>query len=185
VGWAAGFYDLEHDGDEDLLLFNGHVYPNANIERMDAEYREPPLLFERDGPRFVHVEHPSPCLAEKHCDRGAAFGDLDSDGDVDVVVSELNGPLRVLRNDANAPGWLIVELAPTVLGSRIELTAGGTRQTRWIYSGGSFVSASAQVAHFGFPLGARSGDVLVTYPDGTQRKIEGVTAGQRLVVRRE
>jgi hypothetical protein len=184
VGWAAGFHDLEHDGDEDLLLFNGHVYPDATIERMDAEYEEPPLLYERDGARFVHVARPSPCLAEEHCDRGAAFGDLDADGDVDVVVSELNGPLRVLRNDANAPGWLIVELSPTALGSKVELHAGGTRQTRWIYSGGSFVSASAQVAHFGLSRGTRAVDLVVTWPDGERQPLQGVSVDRRVVVRR-
>jgi hypothetical protein len=184
VGWACGFYDLEHDGDEDLLVFNGHVYPNATPESMDARYAEPPLLFAREGPRFVHVARPSPCLLEEHRDRGAAFGDLDLDGDVDVVVVELNGPLRILRNDANASGWLIVELAPTALGSRVELFAGGARQTRWIYSGGSFVSASAQVAHFGLPPGQRTADVVVTWPDGARQRLDGVAADQRLVVRR-
>jgi hypothetical protein len=187
VGWAAGLHDLDHDGDEDLLLFNGHVYPNATLESMDSEHAEPPLLFERDGGRFVRVEaaRAGTWLAEKHCDRGAAFGDLDGDGDIDVVVAELNGPLRVLRNEANARGWLIVELEPTSLGSRIELFTGGARQTRWIYSGGSFVSASAQYAHFGLPPGCSTADVVVTWPDGTRQRIEGVSADQHLIVRHE
>ncbi len=187
VGWACGFYDLDHDGDEDLLLFNGHVYPNATLERMDAEHAEPPLLFERDGGRFLHVTDPRAgrWLTEAHCDRGAAFGDLDADGDIDVVVSELNAPLRVLRNDANAPGWLIVELEPTALGSRIELWAGEARQTRWIYSGGSFVSASAPYAHFGLPPGHSAVDLVVTWPDGVRQRIDGVAADQHLVVRRD
>ncbi len=187
VGWACGFYDLDHDADEDLLLFNGHVYPNATLESMDSEHAEPALLFERDGGRFVHVTDPAAgrWLMESHCDRGAAFGDLDADGDIDVVVSELNAPLRVLRNEANAPGWLIVELEPAALGSRIELRAGGRLQTRWIYSGGSFVSASARYAHFGLPRGQSKADVLVTWPDGKRQRIDGVRVDQHLVVRRE
>jgi len=187
VGWACGFHDLDLDGDEDLLLFNGHVYPNATLERMDSEYAEPPLLYERDGERFRQLDasQAGPWLAEKHRDRGAAFGDLDADGDVDAVVLELNGPLRLLRNEADSPDWLIVELEPTALGSKVELTAGGVRQTRWIYSGGSFVSAPAQVAHFGVPAGNATVDVLVTWPDGKEQRLDGVRVGHRLVVRRE
>jgi hypothetical protein len=101
-----------------------------------------------------------------------------------VIVSELNGPLRVLANETNAPGWLIVELEPTALGSRVELFAGGRRQTRWIYSGGSFVSASAQVAHFGVP-DHDTVDLVVTWPDGTSQRHEGVAVDQHLVLRRE
>ena len=169
------------------LNFDFLKSPTARVVRILSEYLEPALLFERDGGRFMSITDPGAgaWLAGAHCDRGAAFGDLDADGDVDVVVSELNGPLRLLRNDANAPGWLIVELAPPALGSRIELHAGGARQTRWIYSGGSFVSASAQHAHFGVPRGHAKVDLVVAWPDGATRRIDGVAVDQRLIVRRE
>jgi len=187
VGWACGLYDLDHDGDEDLLLFNGHVYPNATGEAMDAEYREPPLLFAREGERFrpAVAAQAGAWLDEPHCDRGAAFGDLDGDGDVDIVVAELNGPLRVLRNDGAGPGWLVVALEPQALGSRVELIRGAVRQTRWIHSGGSFISASAQVAHFGLPPGAGPATLAVIWPDGRRQEVGAVTPGRRVVVRRE
>jgi hypothetical protein len=192
VGWAAGLYDFDHDADEDILLFNGHVYPNASPETMDSTYDEPPLLFACEGRRFVPVDAATAgtWLDEGHCDRGAAFGDLDRDGDIDVVVVELNGPIRVLRNDAPSnTHWLTVALQPapgaSTLGSRIQLIGADLTQTRWIYSGGSFASASAQEAHFGLGTGEDKASLVVTWPDGHEQRIDDVSPNQHLVVRRE
>jgi hypothetical protein len=187
VGWAAGFYDFDLDADEDLVVFNGHVYPNATCEVMDAEYAEPPLLHVREGDsyRLAEPADSGAWLAAVHCDRGAAFGDLDADGDVDIVVLEFNGPIRVLCNESRDADWLVVATEPTVLGTRIELSAGDTRQTRWIHSGGSFASASAQVAHFGLPRRHGALELTVTWPDGTREQHTDVAPNQRLVLRRE
>jgi hypothetical protein len=192
LGWATGFFDFDHDGDEDLLVFNGHVYPAATVETMDSAYRQTPLLFERTGPRFERVlpDRAGPWLGEAHVDRSAAFGDLDGDGDVDVVVGERGGPVRVLENDGARGHWLSVALLDRRgnrhgIGSRVVLRQGGTTQTRWIFGGGTFQSASAPVAHFG--LGENGGPVAleVTWSDGTLERVDGVAVGRTVVVERK
>ena len=83
LGWAAGLYDFDLDGDEDLLTFNGHVYPHTITEPRGWRHRQEPLLFAREGRRFQRVgaEVSGPWLAQAHADRSAAFGDLDRDGE--------------------------------------------------------------------------------------------------------
>jgi len=193
LGWATMFYDFDHDGDEDLVVFNGHVYPVATPETMDSTYRQTPLLFERAGGRFerVDADRAGPWLAEAHVDRSAAFGDLDGDGDIDIVVGELNGRVRVLQNDGAGGHHLIVELAdrrPGVgnrhgLGSRIALRQGGAAQTRWVFSGGSFQAASAAYAHFGLPTGDPV-ELDITWSDGVRQKLEDVRVDRHMVVDR-
>ena len=201
VGWACGFHDFDHDGDEDLLLFNGHVFPEAADGELDAPYEQPALLFERLGERFVRVKPPAAGAwqGRRYVGRSAAFGDLDRDGDVDVVFTERGGPLRILRNDVerSAPGsWLIVELRDERaesrnrrgLGARLELSAAGTTRRRWLFTGGSFQSSSAPEAHFGVPAGVERVTLTVRWPDGFAQRLEqrlgdGAT-GRRLIVRR-
>ena len=191
LGWATGFFDFDHDADEDLVVFNGHVYPDATRETMNSTWRQTPLLFERRGARFERVaaEDAGAWLGEAHLDRSAAFGDLDGDGDVDVVAAELNGPVRVLENDGAAGHFLLVELAQEGvgnargLGSRVVLRQGGVTQTRWILSGGSFQAASSPQAHFGL-TSDHEVELEVFWPDGVRQAVSGVPVDRRFVVRR-
>jgi enediyne biosynthesis protein E4 len=191
LGWATGFFDFDHDGDEDLVVFNGHVYPDATLDTMNSTWRQTPLLFERKGARFERAtaETAGSWLGEAHVDRSAAFGDLDEDGDVDVVVAELNGPVRVLENDGARGHFLVVELEQKGvgnargLGSRVVLRQGDATQTRWITSGGSFQAASAPLAHFGLTSDRRV-DVEVVWPDGARQAVSDVPVDRRFVVRR-
>jgi len=186
LGWACAFRDLDHDGAEDLIVFNGHVYPGATADTMVSDYAQPPLLMRRDGPTFERVtaDTGGPWLEDAHCDRTATFGDLDDDGDMDVVVAGLNQPVRVLRNDG-APGhWLIVEPMGTPLGCRVEVRRGDAVQRRWIAAGTGYLSSSARYAHVG--LGDDDGpvEVLVVWPDGHEQRIDDVAVDQHLRVTR-
>lgn len=195
LGWATEFVDLDHDGDEDLVVFNGHVYPQATLESMDSPYAQAPGLWRRgpDGFEFIdptgdrHRREAgrNPWLSRPAHDRSAVFADLDLDGDVDVAVAERNGPVRVLENLHDGEGdWIVVRPEPAT-GARIELRDGDDVQARWIRGGGPFQSNAAPEAHFG--LGRSSGGpvrIEVRWPDGTRRVLE-VMPGRRVRVERD
>ena len=196
VGWAAGFFDFDHDADEDLLVVNGHVYPEATRALMDSDYRQPPLLMELDGPRFRALSEAGDWKLEPQVGRTAVFADLDQDGDVDVVLAGLNEPVRVLRNDHDGTDdWVVVvprDRRPGIgnrhaIGAEVRVAASGRVQRRWMAGGGPFQSNSAPEVHVG--LGRADGDagaagieVEVVFPDGVVVRRSGVARGTRLVV---
>jgi enediyne biosynthesis protein E4 len=178
VAWATAFVDFDHDLDEDLLVFNGHVYPKEITEPNKWGHDQAPQLMRRAGKRFelVTAKEGGAWLGQAHCDRSAVFDDFDRDGDIDVIVNGLNQPIRVLENDSTLGGpSVLVELRqgaafgknPHALGSRVVLTAGDTKQTRWIYSSGGYQSTQPPRAHFALPRETKSFTLDVTWPDGT------------------
>jgi hypothetical protein len=210
VGWGAGFFDFDHDADEDVLIVNGHVYPQATKELMDSEYAQRPLLMERRGARFVPLTQAGEWKLEPHVDRTAVFADLDHDGDVDFVIAGLNQPLRVIRNDhASAiddarKDWLVViprDLRKGVgnrhaIGAEIRVQQGSRVQRRWMVGGGPFQSNNAPEVHFGLggsevaPVAADDNktataekiDVEVIFSDGVKVQLHDVAPGTRLFV---
>ena len=162
LGWATAFVDLDHDGAEDLVVFNGHVYPQATKVSMDSDYEQAPLVMRRAGGRFEVVKDPGPGLLGAHRDRTAVFSDFDGDGDVDIVVGELNGPLRLLRNmHDRADDWVTVRLKGPAgglghgMGAMVELASAKeparVLARRWVWAGGPFQSTACTDLSFGTP----------------------------------
>ncbi|MCZ6792285.1 MAG: CRTAC1 family protein [Planctomycetota bacterium] len=175
LGWGCFFFDAEGDGDLDLFVANGHVAPQVDDVRSSAGYRQPNQLFLNDGrgrfredPRFRRE-----ASARRRSSRGAAFGDLDGDGDPDVVVSNIDAAPTILENRSRRANvaWLEIQLrgAPSnraAIGARVHLQAGHRREERYLQSGMSFASQCELAARFALDADVREAIVRVDWPSG-------------------
>jgi RNA polymerase sigma factor (sigma-70 family) len=179
VGWGVGFFDLDHDGWLDLFIANGHDLRAPTGKARVAQ--RPTLLHNKDG-KFHEITEGAGAYFEKdHRGRGVAFGDLDNDGRIDLVISHLNEPVVLLRNEAKAQGnhWLGVELEGKrhgdVTGARLVLEVEGLpAQTRYATAGGSFASSGDPRHVFGIGPAKRVGKLTVRWPSGKEQSWEGL-----------
>ena len=191
TGFGAGFFDYDHDGDLDLAVANGRVSRGILLAHNDArghwdDYSEPNLLFENDGlGRFSNVSDEAPTFCSKvENSRGLAFGDVDNDGDIDLLVMNEGGPARLLLNDLKQKGnWLMVKavdplLRRDVIGAKVTVTTAGRQITRLISSGYSFLSSNDARAHFGLNAATAVDQILVQWPNGQKETFPGVSANQ-------
>jgi hypothetical protein len=191
VEWGAGLPDLDNDGRADVVYVTGNVYPE--IERQLAQYphRGPRIVFRNpDAVRFLDVTQASgPGATDPHSSRGAAFGDYDNDGDVDMLVMNMNEPPSLLRNDCNGcGGWLDVKLEGVKsnragLGATVVITSGGRKQARAVLSQASYYSADDLRLHFGLGAATAADRVEVRWPSGVVDVRERVPGRQVLLVR--
>jgi hypothetical protein len=181
VGWGDGFLDFDNDGWKDLMMINGHVYPQVDEHDWGTTFAQRPLLFRntRDG-KFEYV---SPVrgsgLATLTSGRGAAFGDLFNNGKIDVVINPISGPPVLLKNvNPDHRHWVELKLVGgaksprDAVGTTVYLTANGMRQREDVMSGGSYISSNDQRPHFGLGDATDAGTAEIHWPSGAKETVK-------------
>jgi enediyne biosynthesis protein E4 len=183
--WGVVLADFDLDGDEDAFIACGHIYPQADTTPgTTTTFAQRNLLLENTGGRFVDATADAgPGLAIALSSRGVAVGDLDDDGDLDLVVSNVDAPPTLLVNESAREGrrWLEVD-APGAL--RVAVAAGGRTTTRFFVAGGSYFAASDPRFHFGLGPAAKADKVVVRWQGGGETVLTDVNADQVLRVKR-
>ena len=174
VGWGCGFLDIDNDGWKDLLLVNGHVFPEVERLNIDVHYQDRAILYRNNGGgKFTDISESSgPGIVERHSARGAAFGDLDNDGAVEVIVNNQNETPTLLKQSLKPAGnWIILKLTGTksnrsAIGARVRVITGQHVQTDEVRSGGSYLSQNDLRLHFGIGKAAKVDRIEIDWPGG-------------------
>jgi hypothetical protein len=191
VGWGAGMADLDNDGFPDLFVATGSVYPEVEKKVPAYPFKTPRLVFRNLGDgRFEElIEEAGPGISDVHASRGCAFGDFDNDGDVDVLVWNMNEPPSLLRNDLSGGGghWLKVLLVGvrsnrSAIGARVTARYSNKQQAQEVSAQSSFYSVNDRRLHFG--LGSETvAHLNIRWPNGNTESIPNVAANQLVVIR--
>ena len=188
VGWGDGFIDYDNDGWKDIMMVNGHVYPQVDEHDWGTTYAERPLLFRNlHNGRFEYVPPVKGSgLATVIPGRGAAFGDLFNNGKIDVVINPIDGPAVLLKNvNQDHHHWVELKLVGgpksprDAIGATVYLTADGIRQREDVMSGGSYISSNDQRPHFGLGDATDPGVAEIHWPDGVKETLK-LTAVDRI-----
>jgi hypothetical protein len=190
IGWGAGIFDLDNDGTPDLFLVTGNVYPEVEIKLPSYPFRTPRIVFRAlAGGKFEElIDQAGPGVAAPHASRGCAFGDFDNDGDIDMLIVNMNEPPSLLRNDVTGNNhWLKVKLIGvksnrSAIGARVTAHYGGKIQAQEVLSQSSFYSANDLRLHFG--LGQVStADLEIRWPNGNKEMVAKVPADHLVVIK--
>ena len=190
LGFGLGFFDFDNDGWKDLFLANGHVYSQIAGRKLHVSYKEPKVLYRNLGTgRFEDVSTKvGPALRAENLGRGCAFGDFDNDGDVDVIVNNLDGPPTLLRNDGgNKNNWIMIKCIGTrsnrsAIGTRVKVTSGKHSQIDEVMSGSSYYSQNDFRLHFGLGRASQADRVEVAWPSGVKESFPNLPANHLYVV---
>ena len=186
-GWSTRFFDYDNDGWKDIFVAQGHVMDTIEKTSPNLSYLEPPLLMRNDAGRFTRVV-PGEVFQKEWAGRGAAFGDLDNDGDVDVVLSNAGQHAVVMRNDGgNRRNWLAIRTVGTKsnrdgIGCLVKVVAAsGTTQWFTVNTAAGYLSASDKRLLVGLGADVTAGLVEIRWPSGIVQTFEHVSAGHTLI----
>jgi tetratricopeptide (TPR) repeat protein len=189
-GWGVHIFDFDNDGQKELFLANSHVMDNIEVTQAHLRYAEPPLLLRYSGGKFANISADSGSVfSQPWVARGAAFGDLDNDGDIDAVVSDYDGPVHLLLNQGgNRNHWIALDLQGTksnrdAIGAKVTLTAGdGKVQYGAVSTAGSYLSANDRRVFFGLGTQTSIKELRIRWPSGTEQVVEQPAADHFLKV---
>jgi hypothetical protein len=190
LGFGVDFFDFDNDGWADIFLVNGHVYSQIANKKLHLEYREPKVLYRNLGNgRFEDVSaRAGAAILAENLGRGCAFGDFDNDGDVDILVNNLDGPPTLLRNDGGSGhGSILVKCVGTksnrsAIGARVTVRLGDHGQIREVMSGSSYYSQSDLRLHFGLGRAAAADVVEVAWPSGLKETFKDLPTHHLFVI---
>jgi hypothetical protein len=190
VSWGAGIVDLDNDGNPDIFLVTGNVYPELESSFPQLPYKGPRIIFRNlgNGKFEEMIEAAGPGVSAVHPSRGCAFGDFDNDGDLDILIMNVNEPPSLLRNDAPKENhWLKVKLVGTTsnrsaIGARVLLRYGKKIQSQQLLSQSSYLSSNDPRLHFGVGSETRV-DIEIRWPNGLEESIKNVSVDQVVTFR--
>lgn len=190
TNWGAGMVDLDNDGYPDILYVTGSVYPEVEKKLPQYPYKTPRVLFRNLGNgTFEELEtQAGKGISTPHSSRGCAFGDFDNDGDLDVLIMNMNEPPSLLRNDLNSQyNWVKFKLIGvksnrSAIGARVLVRYGGKVQAQALVSQSSYYSCNDPRLHFGIG-DAREVDVDVYWPCGLHEAYRRLAANQLVTIR--
>jgi len=189
TSWGAGIFDLDNDGWPDIFFVTGGVYPE--VEKKLPQYPDkcPRILFRNLGNgTFEEIANAGPGVTTPHSSRGCAFGDFDNDGDLDILILNMNEPPSLLRNDLKGVHhWLKVKLVGTksnrsAIGARVLARYSGRVQAQEVLSQSSFYSCNDSRLHFGLGQ-ATTADLVIRWPSGITEKYPNVKCDQLITIR--
>ena len=190
VGWGCAFFDFDNDGWDDLLLVNGHVFPEVDRKNVDIRFRERRILYRnlQNGSFEDISETAGPAILEPHSSRGVAVGDIDNDGVLEILINNQGERPSLLKQAAKPPGnWVLLQLIGTksnrsAVGAKVRLTAGGMVQTAEVRSGGGYISQSDLRLHFGLGTAQKIDKLEIQWPSSLREEKTGLPVNRILTV---